>query len=56
MILHDIDPVMNKRDTYSSPLLRIYGQVKTLTASGTGTIAENGNQPNCSTNTGRKPC
>lgn len=46
----------NKAAAYSPPVLRIYGEVMALTASGTGTLAENGNQPNCSTNSARKPC
>lgn len=50
------DSVEKKCGAYSAPVLQIYGEVKTLTASGTGTDAENGNQPNCSTNSTRKPC
>lgn len=41
---------------YNPPTLTVYGHVTKLTASGTGTVAENGNQPNCSTSSTRKPC
>lgn len=41
---------------YSAPSLKVYGSVMVLTASGTGTDAENGNQPNCSTAPARRPC
>lgn len=41
---------------YVAPVLTVYGEAKLLTVSGRSGIAENGNQPNCSTNAGRKPC
>ena len=44
------------RGVYTPPTLKVYGAVKALTASGTSGVAENGNQPNCSTNAARKPC
>ena len=42
--------------TYSAPTLAIYGDVQTLTASGTGSTAENGTQPSCTPQSTRKPC
>lgn len=41
---------------YSPPSLKIYGDVTVLTASGVSGVAENGNQPNCSTSATRRPC
>ena len=42
---------------YSAPKLTIYGNVTTLTASGSGTTSENGTFPSCSPpNNTKKPC
>lgn len=42
---------------YASPTVKVYGDVKTLTASGTGTSSENGTTPVCNPpNNTKKPC
>ena len=51
-----IDSGAAKAATYVAPRLKIYGDAKALTASGTGANAENGTQPSCVGNPGKKPC
>lgn len=51
-----IDPTKAKPGAYSTPKLKVYGDVLTLTASGISGVSENGNQPNCSTAPDRRPC
>lgn len=42
---------------YAAPTLRIYGDVKVLTAAGTGSVAENATGPGaCSNVASRRPC
>lgn len=48
--------VAPSKSEYSAPVLTVYGDAKLLTVSGTTGVAENGNQPNCSTSATKKPC
>lgn len=42
---------------YVAPKLTVYGEAKTLTASGTGSNQENGTSPNCNPpNSTKRPC
>lgn len=45
-----------KLAAYAPPSLKAYGSVLALTASGVSGVQENGNQPNCSTASTRRPC
>lgn len=51
-----INSAKAKQNTYVAPRLTVYGDAKTLTAAGTGTVQETGAQPNCQTNGNRFPC
>lgn len=45
-----------KPTAYVAPRLKIYGDAKALTASGTGADTENGTTGSCSPNANKKPC
>ena len=51
-----INPDKARPGAYKAPRLTIYGDARALTASGTGATAENGTQPSCVGNLGKKPC
>lgn len=43
--------------SYAAPTLKVYGDVKVLTAAGTGSITENATGPGACSNTAtRRPC
>lgn len=56
MFTESVNSDSKQAGAYARPTLRIYGDVTVLTASGTGTLSENGNQPNCATASNKKPC
>ena len=52
-------PIITDTGTYSAPTLTIYGDVRSLTASGSGAVAEGaspGNPGVCTPQATRKPC
>jgi len=44
------------RGVYEAPKLTVYGDARTLTASGTRGLQEGGTSPACSNNPNRRPC
>lgn len=51
-----VDPIKCAIGTYSRPILKVYGDVKTLTASGTSGGKEGGTPTTCDGNLAKRPC